>query len=322
MTTRLLPVVLGLTPFFSTLLVGCGTGGGTVDPPPEEDWIGCPTAAEHVADQSWTTTFVEAEDLVLCTTPNENNDASPIADVFRRKLMLRLPAGTYRLPDEETSGAYTLPLCTRTELGGDALGIDGAGSITREGSIIATQPLVIGEARLSIYGLAFGKALDVCVDGDDCDLNEGRNVRTMGFECVPDASRWATPRPDVFRRRKLTIAFEGGELTFDVVTIVGSEDPDVIGLYPVAGPLLSVEGNFEGTAIDTSNYWEMSYWAAHHVFGQYFGVLLPTPNGDTCGIEVAEGVFADPPSYTVYRLDCGFERIGELTFESVTSEDL
>ena len=77
-----------------------------------------------------------------------------------------------------------------------------------------------------------------------------------------------------------------------------------------------------GTAIDTNNYWEMAYWAAHHVFGQYFGVVLPTPVSDTCALEVAEGVFSDPPSYTVYRLDCGFERIGELTFESVTSEEL
>lgn len=322
MTTRLLPVVLGLTPFFSTLLAGCGSGAGTVDPPPDEDWTGCPTAAEHVADPTWTTTFVETDDLVLCTTPSENNDASPIAEVFREKLMLRLPGGTYRLPDEETSGAYALPLCTRTAPGAAAQGIAGAGSVTREGSIIASQPLAIGEARMSIYDLEFGKAFQVCVDGDDCDLDEGRNVRSLGSECAPDASAWATPRPEVFNRRRLTVAFEGGELTFDVVTIVGSDNPDIIGLYPVAGPLLSVEGNFEGTTIDTSNYWEMSYWAAHHVFGQYFGVLLPTPNGDTCGLEVAEGVFADPPSYTVYRLDCDFERIGELAFESVTSEDL
>ncbi|MBK7777076.1 MAG: hypothetical protein IPI43_23615 [Sandaracinaceae bacterium] len=322
MMTRLLPVVLGLTPFFSTLLAGCGTGGGTVDPPPEEDWTGCPTAAEHVADPSWNTTFVEAEDLVLCTVAGENNSASPIAEVFRQKLMLRLPAGTYRLPNEETSGAYTLPLCTRSEPGGAAQGIDGPGSVSREGSIIATQPLAIGDARMSIYDLAAGKTLEVCVDGDGCSLDEGTGVRLMGADCQPDASAWATPRPDVFRRRRLTVAFEGGELTFDVVTIVGSDNPDIIGLYPVAGPLLSVEGNFNGAAIDTNNYWEMSYWAAHHVFGQYFGVVLPSPDGDTCALEVAEGVFSEPPSYTVYRLDCDFERIGELAFESVTSEEL
>ncbi|MBK6580835.1 MAG: hypothetical protein IPG17_32725 [Sandaracinaceae bacterium] len=97
MMTRLLPVVLGLTPFFSTLLAGCGTGGGTVDPPPEEDWTGCPTAAEHVADPSWNTTFVEAEDLVLCTVAGENNSASPIAEVFRQKLM-PAPAGGHVPP--------------------------------------------------------------------------------------------------------------------------------------------------------------------------------------------------------------------------------
>ena len=201
-------------------------------------------------------------------------------------------------------------------------GIDGPGSVSREGSIIATQPLAIGDARMSIYDLAAGKTLEVCVDGDGCSLDEGTGLRLMGADCQSDASAWATPRPVVFRRRRLTVAFEGGELTFDVVTIVGSDNPDIIGLYPVAGPLLSVEGNFRGTAIDTNNYWEMAYWAAHHGFGQYFGVVLPTPVSDTCALEVAEGVFSDPPSYTVYRLDCDFERIGELTFESVTSEEL
>ncbi len=322
MTARLLARALGHSALVSLLLAGCGDGDPPIDPPPEEDWSGCPTAQDHVADPAWTTTFVEAEDLVVCTTPSENNDARPIAEVFRQKLMLRLPAGTYRLPDEEESGPYTLPLCTRTEQGGAAQGIDVTGTITREGSIVATLPLIIGEARMSIYDVAAGKTLEVCVDRDDCSFDEGRNVRVMGSACEPDASAWDTPRPEVFRRRNLTVAFEGGELTFDVVTIVGSEDGDIIGLYPVAGPLLSVQGTFEGTTISTSNYWEMAYWAAHHVFGQYFGVVLPSPVGDTCALEVAEGVFAEPPSYTVYRLDCDFERIGELAFESVTSEDL
>lgn len=294
-----------------------------IDPWPDY-WANCPTAEDHEADESWTTTFEEPEDLVLCTTTRENNDATPIAEVFRHKLMLRLPAGTYRLPDEETSGAYALPLCTRTEHGGEAHGIAGPGTITREGSIIANLPLAIGEARMAIYDLSVGKALEVCVDGDDCDLQsgEGADIRLLGAECMPDEANWDTPRPDVFRRRRLTIAFDGGELTFDVVTIVGSEDSDIIGLYPVAGPLLSVTGDYNGTAFEVRSYWNMAYWAAHHVFGQYFGVMLPTPDGETCGLEVAEGVFADPPSYTVYRLDCDYERLGELAFESSSSEDL
>ena len=137
MTTRWLAHVLGRIALGSILLAGCGDGNGTIDPPPEEDWTGCPTADDHVADASWTTTFEEADDLVLCTTPGENNDASPIAEVFRQKLMLRLPAGTYRLPDEEESGPYTLPLCTRTEQGGAAQGIDVTGTINLGGSTLA-----------------------------------------------------------------------------------------------------------------------------------------------------------------------------------------
>ena len=137
MTARLLARALGHSALVSLLLAGCGDGDPPIDPPPEEDWSGCPTAQEHVADPAWTTTFVEAEDLVVCTTPSENNDARPIAEVFRQKLMLRLPAGTYRLPDEEESGPYTLPLCTRTEQGGAAQGIDVTGTINLGGATLA-----------------------------------------------------------------------------------------------------------------------------------------------------------------------------------------
>lgn len=319
MTIRLLLFTMGLAASAAALLTGCDGGDTPVMPPPDEDWTGCPTADEHVADPTWTTTFVTAEDLVLCTAVRENNDASPISEVFRQKLMLRLPAGSYRLPDEETSAPYTLPLCTRSEGVGAAAGISGPGTVSREAAVIATQPLAIGAAQMATYDLASAPTFSVCVTGDGCDLGEGVGVRYMGADCQPDASAWAQPRREVFVRRALTVTFEGGALTFDVVTIVGSEDPDIIGLYPVAGPLLSVQGQYEGVTVDTANYWEMAYWATHHVFGQYFGVVLPTPVGDTCALEVAQAVFEDPPTYTVYRLDCDFERLGELAFETASS---
>jgi hypothetical protein len=65
----------------------------------------------------------------------------------------------------------------------------------------------------------------------------------------------------------------------------------------------------------------MAYEAAHHVFGQYFGVILPTPDGDTCALEVAQDVGSDPPSFAVHRLDCDFARIGELAVEDVRTVD-
>jgi hypothetical protein len=300
---------------------GEGGGEGEGEGEGEEDWTGCPEASDHVADPGWTTTFVEARDLVRCTQPPENNDGRPIAGAFAQKLMLRLPAGTYRLPDTDGTSPYTLPLCTRRAKDGAAEGITGTGTITRDGFITATQPLAIGTGHLSVFDLAGGPTFEVCVFGDACDGDDSAPKRFMGAVCDADTTPWDTPRPQVFRRTDLTVDFDGGSLTFDVVTIVGSENPDIIGIYPIAGPLLSVRGSFNGIVVDTSDYWEMAYEAAHHVFGQYFGVVLPTPDGDTCALEVAQAVGVDPPEFTVHRLDCDFARIGELDVTGVRSED-
>lgn len=301
-----------------------GGDGATGDAAVGETWEGCPTADDHVADPTWTEAFTLASDLVTCTSVGENNDATPIGDVFRKKLMLRLPAGSYRLPSDDGTAAYTLPLCLKQAKGAAPTGIDGAGTITKDGDFTtALQPLTAGGARMTASEFWETNTYEVCLTGDDCSLEEGgADMRTMGGACAPDETPWNTPKPGVFRRTDLTVKFEGGELTFDVVTIVGSGDPDLIGLYPAAGPLLSVKGEYEGTPIETSNYWEMAYSAAHHVFGQYFGVVLPEPSGDTCALEVTDvDPFAEDRTYAIYRLDCDFERIGELTYESHTTTD-
>jgi hypothetical protein len=326
-----------LLPLAASLLLACGddapratpdaaTEDAAADATGEdasagETWDDCPAAGEHVADAAWTETFTHAEDLILCATVGENNDGSPIGDVFRNKLMLRLPRGTYRLPSEDGVYDYTLPLCAKTSRAGAPAGIAGAGSVEKEdASIVALQPMVAGSARMIVYDT--DRVFEFCVSGEDCTLEAGGpDMRFIGGTCAPSEDNWTTPKPGVFVREKLTVVFEGGELTFDVVTITGSENPDIIGLYPVAGPLLSVAGTYEGTAVVTNNYWEMAYAATHHAFGKYFGVVLPEPIGDTCAIEVGEatGGGAEAP-YAIHRLNCDFERIGELEYQSHSVE--
>lgn len=298
-------------------------------------WAHCPASSTFVGDAGWPQPLIVTDDAVYCARFDESRTLREELDA---KSMLRVVAGTYRLPRAPTSGAFSLPLCiwqpgvvpllegtgTLTHAA-DTFGsttyhrstfehplssgvLSGDVSFPREGA--ATADVVLDGRPISFFGEEDSFGFRVCPDEGEC---YNRDARTF------DSCTYATVEPTLHH----LVLDDGGEeveVHFDLR----------IGQSPAStepGAFTRAHGTFGGTAfdqdvaVDRDDYFRLVYNPEHHHFQRDFAVLFDAPIDGVCGIEVANlEPFDDYTADEAYAVGCDLTRIRELDVVSHTME--
>jgi hypothetical protein len=151
-----------------------GDDAGADAPPPDggvvDRWAHCPAASEFVGDAAWTQPLVVTEDAVYCARFDESRTLREELDA---KAMLRVVAGTYRLPVAPTTAPFFLPSCVWLE--GTLPVLTGTGTLSHTADVYDTttyhrsaftMPLSAGRYSGDITFPRIGAAsADVVLDG-------------------------------------------------------------------------------------------------------------------------------------------------------------
>ncbi len=303
------------------------TGDTGLDP----EWAHCPDASAYVGDAGWLGQLQVTRDAEYCALPNEARD---LAGELAAKARMRVVAGTYPMPTEEGTYPFALPVCTIRADATAQPAMNGQGTTATDpktyGSStytyeIGTQPMTttggvpwtLGQSII-LAGPAGSAPNPLVLDGRVPDSTTGASATftlypngtsvydssVMTFGPCDDPS-WVV--------NTHTITFDGGE-----ITIVADIGTDMIITAP--SQMKRAYGTIDGVSFDVTDYFRLLYRPGHHHFTRDFAVVLDTPVGDVCAIEVlgTDGQ-ASTTTATLSTASCDLTVLGT---RSVTAESL
>ena len=309
--------------------VGGGAGesgaGGSAGEGGDLRWAACPTADAFEDDASWPDTLEVTGTGVYCGTFDESRT---LKEELAKKALLRVTPGSYRLPARAQAG-LALPVCI-------AFGQDSAGvpaiprSTTHQASsisgqtyhrygFVSEQPNPARRLTIDLYlTLPDGEAPGFVLNGDAPDVfGPTEPIHAFVLYDSLDGSAFLDRRFDSCthessRLNRHELAFEGGQMTFDVRIGQSSASTE-------PGAFVGARGTFRGVEFEQNDYWKLVYRPAHHHFERDFAILFDEPIDGACGIRIlAFPADAQGVAPTAATVDCALDPIDALAVQSFT----
>ena len=294
----------------------------------DADWSSCPDASAWVGDEAWTGQVVATEEAVYCGGIDESRT---LEEELAAKAMLKVVAGTWKVPVEEGDYDFALPVCAMRSWTEPLAEVDGAGStaVTRNTWSGTTYTYVRGGQPM-ISGSSGGWTLDhtLVLVGDegatpepltlDGHANDPETGAGISLSMYPDGHATTigfTPCMDPsWTKDAHTVTFDGGDVQLDLYL-----GHDISITAPAA--FTRAVGTLDGTDFDVRGYFDLVYKADHHHFGRHFAVIFDEPINGACALRVEDiDPYATGVTATVSTADCDLSVLDTRTVTAQTSD--
>jgi hypothetical protein len=297
-----------------------GTGGTSAP--------ACPTSADFVGSKSWLGKVQVTETAEYCGTSRETRT---LEQELAAKAKMRIPAGTYPLPDQAGTYSFAWPVCFEFPSGKEAPKFAGAGQVLLKRSAFTsdefyrysgTQPVTSSQStdllfvsELSDRTTPGAGPPPFVLDGKGPTLLDSWQSLFLlchGKDCTGawDEVWFYSCGSDRDRLLRDTITFSGGQLVLELR--IGMANA---GTEPSSFVLAS--GTLDGTTFVQRDYWKLVYRPDHHHYYRHFAVLFNAPIAGACGLK-AEKV--GDTAVNVHTINCDLSNLAARAVTAATTE--
>lgn len=266
----------------------------------------------YEGNTSWTARLVVESGARLCAYPasewiqmggedRETVRRRALTEALARKSVITMPAGAYALPTANETRAFLLPMCVRDRSGATPIATAASAVTSRriEGGIGISDGIYV-EATFGLGAQRLAALIERPISSTTATLAAGAVAsHTSGV----NIRRYTTSQTDGSLYTSCAIRPTHchsfalgamGTLRVDEYRWVSSPG---LGL----GIPLRLRGTLSGTAIDLSNYDDMTGVYSHHAFDRTYFYRFAAPIGGACGVRVDFNV---DDTTAVFLADC------------------
>lgn len=253
--------------------------------------------SSYEGNAAWTARLVVEPGARLCAYPasewiqmgGEAKEAvrrRALTEALAKKSVITMPAGTYALPTANETRAFLLPMCVRDRSGATPVATAASAVTSRriEGGIGISDGIYV-EATFGLGAQRLAALIERSISSTTATLAAGP---VMSHDDGVNLRRYTTSQSDGSLYASCAIRPTHchsfalgamGTLRVDEYRWVASPG---LGL----GIPLRLRGTLSGTAIDLSNYDDMTGVYSHHAFDRTYFYRFAAPIGGACGVRV------------------------------------
>jgi hypothetical protein len=260
--------------------------------------------------------------------PNENRT---LEQELAAKAKMRIPAGTYPLPDSVGSFPFAWPVCFEFPPGKEAPRFAGAGQLALQRSTFSpteyytyrgSQPLKSSQSNTLVLDITLSNQTTVgasltplVLDGGPPEQFGKRQADFAICQAATCSGLWNevgfySCNSSSDRLIRDTITFNGGQVVLElrVGQSMGSTEPS---------SFVAASGTLDGVPFTQNDYWKLVYRPGHHHFVRSYAVLFTTPIAGACGIKIES---VSDPGISVHTVNCDLSNIATRSVTSSSTE--
>jgi hypothetical protein len=290
----------------------------------------CPTSTDFVGSKSWLGKVQATETAEYCGTSRETRT---LEQELAAKAKMRIPAGTYPLPEQAGTYSFAWPVCFEFPPGKEAPKFAGAGQILLKRAAYTadefyryagTQPVTSSQSTDLLFLSDLSDRMTpgagpptFVLDGRGPTLSDSWQSVFSLCQSEDCAGKWDEVQfyscgSDRDRLLRDTITFFGGQLVLELRIGIANA-----GTEPSSFVLAS--GTLDGTTFAQRDYWKLVYRPEHHHYYRHFAVLFDAPIAGACGLK-AEKV--GDAAVSVHTINCDLSNLASISVTTATTERL